>query len=257
MTEGQEMWLWIGFAGMTLGVIAIAAIGRSARDEDKHHFVASMFVCFIAAVSYFAMANGQGIVDLDGRSVYVARYVDWLFTTPLLLLGLMMVGLPQLRKVEDDSRSRTSLLAGVIGADVLMIVTGLLAALSTEDAVRYSWYAISCGAFLAVLGLLYSPVRSIVKAQSQATAPLYGTLLSALTVLWFIYPVLWLLGTEGAGTIGLTAEIAVFAVIDLTAKVGFGVLLVTRVAGLSRRVEAGSSRPVEALAAAAPESATA
>ncbi len=256
MTEGQEMWLWIGFVGMTLGVIAIAAIGRSARDEDKHHFVASMFVCFIAAVSYFAMANGQGIVDLDGRSVYVARYVDWLFTTPLLLLGLMMVGLPQLRKVED-SRSRTSLLTGVIAADVLMIVTGLLAALSNEDAVRYSWYAISCGAFLAVLGLLYGPVRSIVKAQSQATAPLYGTLLSALTVLWFIYPVLWLLGTEGAGTIGLTAEIAVFAVIDLTAKVGFGMLLVTRVAGLSRRAEAGSSRPVEASVAAAPASATA
>ena len=246
MTDGQETWLWIGFAGMVLGAIAIAGIGRNARGEDKHHFVASFFVCLLAAVSYFAMANGQGIIDVDGRSVYVARYVDWLFTTPLLLLGLMMVGLPQLRPGQD-SRSRISLLAGVVAADALMIVTGLLAALSSEDAVRYSWYVVSCGAFLAVLGLIYGPVRKIAKAQSGASGALYETLLRMLTVLWFIYPVLWLLGTEGTGTIGLTTEIAVFAIIDLTAKVGFGLLLVTRVAAMSRRLTpAANGRPVEA-----------
>lgn len=245
MTDGQDIWLWLGFAGMALGAIAIAGIGRRARGEDKHHFVASFFVCLIASVSYFAMANGQGIIDLDGRSVYVARYADWLFTTPLLLIGLMMVGLPQLRQGED-SRSRTSLLAGVVAADVVMIVTGLLAALSTEDAVRYSWYAISCGAFLAVLALIYGPVRQIAKAQAGTTPALFETLLRMLTVLWFVYPVLWLLGTEGTGTIGLTTEVAVFAVIDLTAKVGFGLLLVTRVAAISQRVPAGTTRPVEA-----------
>lgn len=249
MTDGQETWLWIGFAGMVLGAIAIAAIGRSARGEDQHHFVTSFFVCAIAAVAYFAMANGQGIVDLDGRSVFVARYADWLLTTPLLLLGLMMVGLPQLRQGED-SRSRTSLLVGVIAADALMIVTGLLAALSSGDAARYSWYAISCGAFLAVLGLIYGPVRTIAKAQAGATPALYETLLRVLTALWFIYPVLWLLGTEGTGTIALTTEVAVFAIVDLTAKVGFGLLLVTRVAALSQRVGARTTRPVEAAAAA-------
>lgn len=245
MTGGQETWLWIGFAGMVLGAVAIAGIGRRARGEDSHHFVASFFVCLIASVAYFAMANGQGIIDLDGRSVYVARYADWLFTTPLLLLGLMMIGLPKLRQ-SDDSRSRTALVAGVMGADAVMIITGLLAALSSEDAVRYSWYAISCGAFLAVLGLIYGPVRSIAKAQAGTTPALYETLLRMLTVLWFIYPVLWLLGTEGTGTIGLTTEVGVFAIIDLAAKVGFGLLLVTRVAALSQRVETRSSRPVEA-----------
>ena len=248
MTDGQETWLWIGLTGMVLGAIAIAGIGRGTRGEDKHHFVASFFVCLIASASYFAMANGQGVVDVAGRSVYVARYADWLLTTPLLLLGLMMVGLPQLRQGED-SRARTSLLAGVIGADVIMIVTGLLAALSADETARYTWYAASCGAFLAVLGLLYGPVRTIARGQAGTTPKLFETLLGVLTVLWFIYPVLWLLGTEGAGVIGLTAEVAVFAVIDLTAKVGFGLLLVTRVAGISRRVADRSVRPVEATAA--------
>jgi len=246
MSDGPETFLWIGFAGMVLGAIGIAAIGRGARGEDKHHAVASMFVCLIAAVSYFAMANGLGIIDVDGRSVYLARYADWLFTTPLLLLGLLMVGIPALRAGED-SRARTSLFAGVIGADVLMIVTGALAALSTDDTVRYTWYAISCGAFLAVIGILYGPAREIVKAHTGGAAALYGTLLTMLTVLWFIYPVLWLLGTEGTGTIGLSAEIAVFAVIDLTAKAGFGLLLVSRVVALSQTATSRSAgRPVEA-----------
>jgi len=248
VTDGQETWLWVGFAGMALGALAIAFIGRAGRDEDKHHVVASFFVCLIAAMSYFAMANGQGIVGVDDREVFVARYVDWLFTTPLLLLGLMMVGLPQLRSGED-SRARIALLAGVIGADVLMIVTGLLAALSSEDAVRYTWYAISCGAFLAVLALIYGPVRTIARQQSGSTPGLYETLLRLLTGLWFVYPVLWLLGTEGTGTIGLTAEIAVFAVVDLSAKVGFGLLLVSRVVAISTRKPGRSSRPVEAATA--------
>ena len=214
MSSAQETFLWIGFAGMTLGAVAIGLIGKRAQHEDKHHAVASMFVCIIAAVSYFAMANGQGIIDVDGRSVYIARYADWLFTTPL------------------------------------MIVTGALAALSTDDTVRYTWYAISCGAFLAVLALLYGPVREIAKRQSGSTPALFGTLLSMLTVLWCIYPVLWLLGTEGTGTIGLSSEVLVFTVIDVTAKAGFGLLLVSRVAALSQsKSGARSSRPIEASAA--------
>lgn len=246
MRDGPDTFLWIGFAGMTLGAIAIAGIGRASRDEDKHHVVASMFVCLIAAVSYFAMANGQGIVDVAGREVYLPRYADWLFTTPLLLLGLLMVGLPPLRTGED-SRARTSLVAGVIGADVLMIATGALAALSADDTARYTLYAISCGAFLAVLGLLYGPVREIAKRES-ATSGLFQQLLSMLTVLWFIYPVLWVLGTEGSGALGLSGEIAVFAVIDLTAKAVFGILLVSRITAISRGVRTHGARPVEAAA---------
>ena len=64
--------------------------------------------------------------------------------------------------------------------------------------------------------------------------PLYTRLLGILTVLWFIYPILWVLGTEGTGAIGLTGEILVFAVIDVLAKVGFGIVLVMGVKSGSR-----------------------
>lgn len=225
MTNAQETWLWIGTGGMALGAVAIAATGRSLREDERHHAVASFFVCLIAACAYFAMANGQGIVGVAGREVYVPRYADWLLTTPLLLLGLAMVALPKVAP-GGDTRERTALIAGLLGADALMIVTGLLASLSSDDTVRYVWYTISCGAFLAVLALLYGPVLKAAGASAGHQA-LAGRLARVLTGLWFIYPVLWLLGTEGSGTIGLSTEIAVFAVIDLSAKVGFGLLLVS------------------------------
>ena len=61
---------------------------------------------------------------------------------------------------------------------------------------------------------------------------MYNQLLGVLTVLWFIYPILWLLGTEGLEVLDLTGEVWVFAVIDVTAKAAFGLLLVTGVAKL-------------------------
>ncbi len=237
VTSGQQTWLWVGFAGMALGAVAIFLSGQRLRAEDRHHPVASLFVCLIAAASYFAMANGQGVVQTDGRTVFYARYVDWAFTTPLLLLGLLMVALPPLVRGGDDSRDRTALIAGTLGADVLMIVTGVVAALTRDDTVKYVWFVISCGFFVAVLALVLGPVRAAATTQGGGISALFKTLVTTLSALWFIYPVLWLLGTEGTGTIGQTTEVFVFAVIDLTAKVGFGLLLVTGVGRLERRAQ--------------------
>ena len=131
----NSTWLWIGTIGMALGAVAIVALGNKA--ESRHHVTASAFVCIIAACAYFAMASKQGIhsfVDNGGteRTVYYARYLDWLFTTPLLLIGLMTVALPRLT-TPLQARDRNALVAGVIGADVLMVVTGLIAALTPRQ----------------------------------------------------------------------------------------------------------------------------
>lgn len=249
LSEMQETWLWVGTAGMALGAGAIAVLGRRLRPEDRHHGVASFFVCLLAAAAYFAMANGQGMTVVDDRDVFWARYVDWVVTTPLLLLGLLLIALPPLKKAGEEVRDRNTLIASVIGFDVFMIVTGVIAALTADDTVKYVWFAISCGAFVAVLGLLWGPVRASAQAQGAGVASLFRTLATTLTVLWFIYPILWILGTEGTGTIDLTAEIFVFAVIDLTAKVAFGLMLVTGVRKLGAHAVARSSEPaVEAAA---------
>ncbi len=77
ISSGQETWLWVGFGGMALGAIAIFLTGGRLRQEDRHHAVASFFVCLIAAMAYFAMANAQGLKVVVGGSVLYARYVVW------------------------------------------------------------------------------------------------------------------------------------------------------------------------------------
>ncbi len=261
-TSTQETWLWIGTAGMALGAILILVLGRGL-GKHSHHAVASFFVCAIAACFYLLMAQGQGdvivtakdvvltneglAVDVESRLVYYARYIDWAFTTPLLLIGLLGVGLAAVKSAGEEVRQRTGLVAGVIGADILMIVTGLFGALSLDSTHKYVWFIVSCVFFLAVLVVVWGPVRASAKAQGGGIAALYDRLLFILTGLWFVYPVLWLLGTEGTETISLNSEVAVFAVIDLLAKVGFGVVLVTGVKSLM----SGKSAEAETRQAAA------
>ena len=241
MTTSQETWLWIGTAGMALGALSIQIVGHGMTQS--HHRVTSFFVCAIAACLYLLMAQGQGDIivskatlaltplgigaDVSAKLVYFARYIDWIVTTPLLLIGLVTVGLKPLSGGGEQTRERLGLVAGIIGADIMMILTGLFGALSLDSTHKYVWFAVSFGFFIAVLALVWGPVRAAAAEQGAATAALYNKLLGILTVLWFIYPVLWLLGTEGTGAISLNTEVAVFTIIDLSAKVGFGLLLLT------------------------------
>jgi bacteriorhodopsin len=114
-----------------------------------------------------------------------------------------------------------------------MVLTGLFAALSRDTHTRWIWYIISCVFFLVVLYFIAGPIRAAAAERSADHAALYTKLLGILAVLWFIYPILWAVGTEGVGALSLSGEIAVFAVIDLLAKVGFGILLVSGAAKLT------------------------
>ena len=221
-------WLWVGCIGMSLGALALLSMYRSVPDKEQHHVVASFWVCAIAAGSYLAMAFGQGDITVHGKEVFVARYIDWTLTTPLLLLGLLTLGLVGSKKKEIGS-----FVAGVLAADVFMIATGLMASLSSDATHKWVWYGASCLAFLSVVYAVWLPVRKA--AHEMGVGSLYDKLAGLLTGLWFIYPILWVFGTEGTSTISLNSEVAVFAVIDLLAKVGFGLMLVTGVRSLASK----------------------
>lgn len=230
---------------MLIGLAVIAGLGLKVPEDRIHHVVSSGFICAIAACAYFAMANGQGIhtfVDAEGteRTVYWARYVDWALTTPLLLIGLATVGMPRVRALH--AREQNGRIGGLVGADLMMVATGLFAALSAKSHVRWSWFAIGCLAFLVVLYLIAGPMRIDAVSRGSDHSKLYTRLLTTLIVLWLVYPLVWIAGTEGMGTISLDQEVAVFAIVDLLAKVGFGVLLVIGSANLRDKDEKHVSR---------------
>ncbi len=210
---------------MALGTVAFVLLGLRAPQGSRYFFVITASITLIAFISYLVMTTGQGSTTLttaggETREFYWARYVDWLFTTPLLLLDLALLALIRPGK-------SIGLISGIIGLDVLMILTGLGAGFSTNAFVQVVLFLISTAALVGILYLLTTRLLQAARGRSPAVARIFNTLAGLTVVLWAIYPVVFLLGSEGFGAVGLTTEIFIFMVLDLLAKVGFGFLLLT------------------------------
>ncbi len=216
----ESVWLWIGTALMALGTLAFIGMGWNEDDAKKQeYYIITIFIPAIAATSYFSMAMGFGLTEVmvagEALDIYWARYADWLFTTPLLLLDLALLA--------GADRNTISTL---VGLDVGMIVTGLVAALTTaSQAMRIAWWGISCGFFLVLLYILVSRLTAQAADQPGDVGNLFGTLRNVVILLWLAYPIVWIVGTEGLGLVPLYYETAAFMVLDVLAKVGFGFLL--------------------------------
>lgn len=103
-------------------------------------------------------------------------------TTPLLLLDLaLLAGL-----------NGYSILV-IIVADVIMILTGLFAALGDFEVQRWGWYAIGCISYLTIIYQLAYKGRNAVADKDNRTKAFFGTLSLFTLIVWTIYPMYVLL----------------------------------------------------------------
>ena len=133
----------------------ILGIGKRRTGHEEAHTVIHGIVPIIAACLYFLMAVGQGGIQLpvlpgsvDTRTFYFGRYIDWSFTTPLLLMGLAYTSRP-------SGLRRGGAILGMLLADVLMIGTAFAFGASVVVWIKWTWFIVSCVAFL---GVYYSHV---------------------------------------------------------------------------------------------------
>ncbi|MDQ2054934.1 bacteriorhodopsin [Halobellus sp. H-GB7] len=223
----ESIWLWLGTLGMFLGMLYFIARGWGETDRRRQEFyIVTIFITAIAFVNYLAMALGFGltIVEVGGEElpIYWARYTDWFFTTPLLLIDLgLLVG------------ANRNELSSLVGLDMLMIGTGVVATLSagpgflSEGARRLIWWGISTGFLLVLLYMLYGSLDEKASKLTGDAASTFSTLRTLIVVVWLVYPVWWIVGTEGLQLVSLNIETAGFMILDLVAKVGFGIILLS------------------------------
>jgi bacteriorhodopsin len=220
-----QFWLWLGFAGMAAGAAAILFMAKRRTPAEEADGIIHGIVAIIAACSYFAMATGQGSLILPAgpdaaeaaRQFYFARYIDWTFTTPLLLVGLS-------RTAMHSGMRRPAVVWGLIGSDLIMIVTALAFGLSDVAAVKWTWFAISCGAFLAVFYGIFVQLREENASERADVRKAFVRNAVFLTGVWSAYPIVLLVGQDGLGILSPTAALAVIAILDLTAKVVYGIM---------------------------------
>lgn len=239
----ETVFLTIGVIGMLAGTLTFGGLALRAPEGSRYFFVITALITLIAFISYLAMATGQGStvvgIGQDAREFYYWRYIDWVFTTPLLLLDLALLALVR-------PRQNVGLISSLIGLDVIMILLGLWAG-ATGGAGRYILWGLSTIAMIALLYLVVTRLFAAANEQSPAVRSVFRTLAVLTVVLWSLYPVVWLIGAEGVGAVGTSGEVGLFLVLDLLAKVGFGFILLSNrqaLADIGRGgvAQAGSSR---------------
>lgn len=145
MSETVLYAIYIGAMLIGAGIFLVWAQDR--RGVPAEEYLIAIFIPLWSAAAYLAMAMGQGSLEVDGQITYYARYLDWVVTTPLLLLALSLTAM---YKTAKDK----TLIAALMGADVFMIVTGLLADLS-ETPIRYVWYGLGVVALVVIFYLVW------------------------------------------------------------------------------------------------------
>jgi len=218
-SEG-EISLWVGFAGMFIPFLWFFMEMYKQEEGKKKFHVYTMMVNGIAAVAYLVMASDYGWEVVAGRQFFYVRYVDWFFTTPLLLLDLCALG-----KASQDTTMY------VIGMDLLMIVAGVIGAsmtgVSTNSWEDYKPWAFFGLGMLFFLPIVYNLAVSIPARITGASAKATFSVVSMLTVgTWFLYPVVWVLA-EGTHYVTPNVEVILYTVMDLLSKSVFGIILIS------------------------------
>ena len=210
------VWLWIGTIGMLIGSFLIyGALASNRNEEIEADLVTHFFVPLIAFALYFLMALHYGsLTTANGRVFYFGRYIDWTFTTPLLLWSLVSSGM------QGTGLRKYGKIFGLLAADVYMIATGFVAALTDNLTIKWCFYITSCIAFLFIFKLLFGDFKRY--AATGPNAADYNKKVVVLSGLWLAYPIVFIIGQEGLRLWGSSVDSILFTCLDLTAKVIYG-----------------------------------
>jgi bacteriorhodopsin len=146
----------------------------------------------IAGLSYYYMMN-----DPINKQKY--RYADWLITTPLMLIAILLA-----------NKQPLGLIAALAALDLEMIGFGYAGVAQQDIKKKMTAFALGCLAFLPILYYLAKQKK-------------YGFAVYLTLFLWCLYPIVWY--NEELKTVSETVITGSYAVMDVTAKIGLVYLL--------------------------------
>jgi bacteriorhodopsin len=249
---------------MTVATMGAAAIflflSRSAVDAAyRPALMVSGLVVTIACYHYFMIRHSwQDAYSLaDGgykgtgagfNDFY--RYADWILTVPLLMVELVAV----LRLEAGKARS---LLTRLVIAAAFMIALGYPGEVISSPegwTARVVWGALSSVPFFYILLILWTELTKSLDTQPLAARRLIEVARLVLLITWAVYPIAYAMGgtmtaleakaggaVDASGIVGLQIG---YAIADMTAKAGFGLLIYfiarAKSSGLESKVGEGS-----------------
>jgi bacteriorhodopsin len=209
------------FVGCMAMMAAAAFFFLSLNQFDRKwrtSVLVSGLITFIAAIHYWYMRDYWAAY---AESPTFFRYVDWVLTVPLMCVEFYLI-----LKVAG---AKQGLMWKLILFSVIMLVTGYLGeAVFTEQA---GFWGLVSG--LAYFYIVYEIWLGSAKKLAVAAG---GDILKAHKILcwfvlvgWAIYPIGYMLGTDGwyTGIIGEGSVDVVYNLADAVNKIGFGLVIYT------------------------------
>ena len=204
-------------ASMAAGALLFITWSRDPKGVPKWEYLVAAFIPIWSGLAYLAMGLGLGTTEVAGQTAYWARYADWVVTTPLLLTALWMTA-----TTHQEKRPHVPTLITLVAADVVMILSGLVADLS-EGPARLVFYAIGVVALAVVFWTAFTSLRRVAH-QNAEVGRIYDRVATYLALFWIGYPLTWILGPSGLGVVGQSVDTALFILLPIFSKVGFSIL---------------------------------
>lgn len=215
MNETEVLLHWVYVAIMFGSGFAFYIMSRNRKGIPYFKYIIHIFVVIWSGLAYSALALNQGTIEFNGQAVHFARYLDWVVTTPLLLLSLALTG-------KLTTRNEGWLIGALMGTQAIMILTGLVAELSPDPSRQYFWYILGCIALVIVLYIFWGPLLRIAKTQGPNLEKVYRASAVFLTVQWILYPLVWLIGSMGMQLLDSFTTTVLFLILPVVSKAGFG-----------------------------------
>ena len=211
---------WVGFIAMASGTAFFWLSKNDVLPKYRSTLIVSGLITGIAAYHYYRMA---AVYDPEaGIFPTEYRYIDWIITTPLMLIKFpMLLGLGAQGK---------KWLTQLVVLDLVMIVTAYIAEVSeVSSGPWWTFFIVAVIAWAAIIGLLFSGIGGAIEGAAPPIAKGLRQMRLFIAIGWIIYPVGFLLALSGNESI---REIA-YNIADVINKVGFGLVAYYAVKAMS------------------------
>lgn len=222
-----QAFFMLGFVAMAAGTVWFVLERNDLKPELRSVATYAAVITFVAAILYYVMKDvvqfpGGAITADDVEATAPLRYIDWLITTPLLLVEFVLI-------VALAGAVKKGLLTKIVIADIIMIVTGYLGEMGEPgSAANVIFFVISSAAWIYIIFVILKINVSGAPDHVQSAVRIMRLFV---IIGWAIYPI----GTAlqeflelGGADIALAASIAacIYVVADVVNKVGFGIIAV-------------------------------
>lgn len=213
----EKIFFIIGTCGMYLLTFYFYFMTKKTKT-GFHPFILTIIApTFFAGTIYLLMSLGYGIYQYSSVQTNILRYVDWICTTPTIIAILAILLIP----------SKSSILkiaiCVLVVCQIFVIGSGALAILYPQDSMAY--YLAGCVSFFIVMSSLYLLYKKYKSERSELRNQLSLRLLIYISLIWTVYPIMWMLHSPGISFTDYETETALYMVLDLFAKGVFGYLL--------------------------------